>query len=413
MIAEFIALSQNGDTLPMSSYIGLDAFEQELQLLQINVSHKTTVPATDESLIEILREAIWRSDLIFILGGLGIGEKRVTYHVLSQGLTLPLVYHEDALANAQAYFAKQSEQPPALEEYSLLPQQSMVFENPYGPFPGSVLARKKQCIFTLPERPEELYPLLRNHILAFLSEYTDIPIAVKELSVWDVSVETLVLPELDPAAVTTCYPNSTNSLNVFARFVLRQDSNVNVDELSQVFLRALSEEHLVETPDQPLISQVADICAKSKTSVIGVEYGLEGLLMKTMAAEPQWRDGYLYDLEAINPNTRKKVFGISELLPSVEQAGQMAYAIRRIEGKGLGLALCPDASGSGAIAAVCDGHWILVKDCPEINQALSALALFVYRFMKARPDRPEGAIRYENVSKSKRFAWIRNRKKNR
>ena len=153
MIAEFIALSQNGDTLPMSSYIGLDAFEQELQLLQINVSHKTTVPATDESLIEILREAIWRSDLIFILGGLGIGEKRVTYHVLSQGLTLPLVYHEDALANAQAYFAKQSEQPPALEEYSLLPQQSMVFENPYGPFPGSVLARKKQWIFTLPERP--------------------------------------------------------------------------------------------------------------------------------------------------------------------------------------------------------------------------------------------------------------------
>ncbi|MCI8622404.1 MAG: hypothetical protein HFG26_01925 [Provencibacterium sp.] len=404
MIAEFIGLG-SGWIFEEAAYQGLNAFERELGLLQIKVSGKSKVENCCRELFYILRSAIQRSDIIFILGGLGTGDQRVTQHVLTTGLSIPLVRNQDAYQNASSYFTRQEKDQPFLEEYAGMPEGSIVFPNPNGPFTGSVLARKEQCIFSLPERPEELFPLLLDHVLPFLSDYVQVPLRTQSFSVWGAepaALEALFPSPAEERLITACYLTRQHPARALIRLTAFQDGATTLEAQAKELRSYLEQSFpgcIFEAEEGLSMEAIAALCRKKGLRITGAEYGTDGRLDKALHQTQKWLSCYAYDLDSVSSKVLTKVFELPASFQSMETArlaAHIACSARAIEGSGLGIALCAGGErAAGYTMAATDGTMLLYEEKLAPAQIPMAAALLLLRFTSMSPSILSGAVSCE------------------
>ncbi|GAE24328.1 molybdopterin binding motif [Halalkalibacter wakoensis JCM 9140] len=169
MNAELISV---GSELLLGQIVNTNAafLSQELAVLGVNVYYQTTVGDNDKRLTTTLEQAVSRSDLIILTGGLGPTKDDLTKETVAALVGKKLVHDEKSLHTIEAFFQKLNR--PMSEnnrKQALVIEGSQVLSNYYGMAPGMVVSTGNVKIVLLPGPPQEMKPMFTNELLPLLS----------------------------------------------------------------------------------------------------------------------------------------------------------------------------------------------------------------------------------------------------
>ena len=147
---------------------------RELAALGINLLHQSVVGDNGKRLSAALEEALERSDLVILTGGLGPTNDDLTKETVCRVMGVELMPDEEALTRMEAYFSRTGrEMPQNNKKQALVPADSTVFYNDYGTAPGAAVEKDGKCVIMLPGPPRELIPMFEGKVRPFLKKYSD------------------------------------------------------------------------------------------------------------------------------------------------------------------------------------------------------------------------------------------------
>ncbi|MBR2636370.1 MAG: competence/damage-inducible protein A [Oscillospiraceae bacterium] len=172
MIGEILCV---GTELLLGDIVNTNAafLSRQLAQLGIGVYHQTVVGDNPARLKQAVEEALGRSDLVIMTGGLGPTYDDITKEVTAAALGLPLVWNETAYERMQSYFARTGR---VLTEnnkkQAMAPEGSVVFQNDNGTAPGFAVERDGKTAILLPGPPSEMEPMFLRQVRPFLEGKT-------------------------------------------------------------------------------------------------------------------------------------------------------------------------------------------------------------------------------------------------
>ena len=136
--------------------------------LGIDLRIKTVVGDDRDDLATLLRQALERSDLVVMTGGLGPTDDDLTRDVVSEVLGLPMAVDETIVDRIRARFERRGlVMPDVNRRQGQVPRGAIVLDNPNGTAPGLFIdhnwdhdgPRGRRIVILLPGPPRELNPM--------------------------------------------------------------------------------------------------------------------------------------------------------------------------------------------------------------------------------------------------------------
>ena len=135
---------------------------EQLAALGIEVKAKAVVGDDRRWLGTVFAQALDRSDVVVLTGGLGPTDDDLTREVVAVALGLPLAEDESITALIQERFARRGMQMPQLNRrQAMVPRGAVVLPNPHGTAPGLAISVGEKVVVLLPGPPRELQPMLK------------------------------------------------------------------------------------------------------------------------------------------------------------------------------------------------------------------------------------------------------------
>ncbi len=139
----------------------------------VEVDYVSSVVGQEAQLEEVLRQAIERSGLIFVVGGVSSGDYDVTKKLLTRVLKKRLVLNYRILDTIKDQYTTQGEEMPRhAEKRALVPTDAEILTNEAGTVPGFLFTQADAHVVLLPGNSHELDVMLKQHILPRLDSKT-------------------------------------------------------------------------------------------------------------------------------------------------------------------------------------------------------------------------------------------------
>ena len=127
---------------------------------------QTSVSDDRAEMRAVVAEAMARSEVIIITGGLGPTSDDFTRDVVAELCGRKLLRDETVAAAITERFRKRGiHKPQSVDVQSMVPEGATVLPNPNGTAPGLCLEHQDRQLFLLPGPPRELKPMVENHVL--------------------------------------------------------------------------------------------------------------------------------------------------------------------------------------------------------------------------------------------------------
>lgn len=176
MFAEIITI---GDEILIGQIIDTNSayIATELNKIGVSVYQITSIQDNREHIIEALREAEKKADLIIITGGLGPTKDDITKHTLCEFTDDILVPNEQVLQHIEELFKKYISSPISNvnRQQAFVPSRAKVLHNAYGTAPGMWLKSENATIVSLPGVPFEMKSLLTKEVIPLVISSFDRP----------------------------------------------------------------------------------------------------------------------------------------------------------------------------------------------------------------------------------------------
>ena len=160
-----------------ASFIG-----SKLNDIGLNLKLVTTVADRKKDFSQVLKDAIKRSSVIIVTGGLGPTFDDITVETVSEILNIK-TYKDETVKNAICqYFKKRGIKNPTQnnERQAYIIEGAKILDNRFGTAPGQMLhfnylqddnKKIRKTIFLLPGPPKELHPMFDEYVLPFMRSY--------------------------------------------------------------------------------------------------------------------------------------------------------------------------------------------------------------------------------------------------
>jgi nicotinamide-nucleotide amidase len=143
------------------------------------VARQTSVADRGDQIIEIIREALGRADLVITTGGLGPTSDDITRDLIAELVGKKLVVDNEVVTRMEKYFAlRHKKAPERTKRQADVPDGATVFYNNHGTAPGLAIElnpnrlrpeRNKSWLILLPGPPRELRPMFDEYLVPFLA----------------------------------------------------------------------------------------------------------------------------------------------------------------------------------------------------------------------------------------------------
>jgi nicotinamide-nucleotide amidase len=144
---------------------------EKLNEIGIDVMLKTIVGDDEPRLLETIRDAVKRSDVVITTGGLGPTEDDITRQVSAKAVGRGVEYREDIESELQARFRRWGREMPEINKrQAYIIEGAEVLPNPNGSAPGMMLETDGKFLIVLPGPPRENQPMFETRVLPRLSE---------------------------------------------------------------------------------------------------------------------------------------------------------------------------------------------------------------------------------------------------
>ena len=142
-----------------------------LNSVGVEVRLKTIVGDDDARLEETIRDAMKRSGVVVITGGLGPTEDDITRKIAARALSRRLLLDDELLEEIKAKFLHWGRKMPDINaRQAMVIEGAEVLPNPNGTAPGMYVEHDARVLVLLPGPPREMKPMFESHVLAKFSE---------------------------------------------------------------------------------------------------------------------------------------------------------------------------------------------------------------------------------------------------
>ncbi len=173
MICEIVCV---GTEILLGDIVNTNAvyIAQRLALMGISVLRQSVVGDNNERLLEMLSQALDRSDIVITTGGLGPTVDDITRDRCCEVMGSKLVLNEKIKSQIEGYFKEKNiKMATSNLRQAYVPEDGVVFENHNGTAPGFAIEKNGKLIITLPGPPREMKPMFEENVVPLLKKYSD------------------------------------------------------------------------------------------------------------------------------------------------------------------------------------------------------------------------------------------------
>lgn len=180
VIAEVIAI---GTELLLGRTVDTHSAELGRILAAAGVDHlrRQTVGDNEDRLVEALRLALSRADVVLTIGGLGPTEDDVTRSAVARATDTELIEDPDLTAGLRS--RARGERPESYFRQAWIPRGARVVPNEAGTAAGLIVQRGSQWVVCLPGPSAEFVPMARGPVRTFLEALGEAPLRMHTLRV--------------------------------------------------------------------------------------------------------------------------------------------------------------------------------------------------------------------------------------
>jgi len=176
MLAEIITI---GDEILIGQIIDTNSafISKELNKIGVSVYQITSIQDDKVHILNALKEAEDRVDIIILTGGLGPTKDDITKLTLTEYFKDALVQNDEVLKHVEELFSKYITTPISdlNRKQALVPSRAKVLQNNYGTAPGMWLEKNNKVFVSLPGVPYEMKALISNEVIPRLQEKYHFP----------------------------------------------------------------------------------------------------------------------------------------------------------------------------------------------------------------------------------------------
>jgi nicotinamide-nucleotide amidase len=157
-----------GDELLIGQTINTNAawMGEELAAINMNVVQHTIISDDKLAIVNAIKLAHQRADVVIITGGLGPTKDDITKHTLCEYFNTELVHNEIALVNIQRIFKQRGRELSQLnKEQALLPKNAEMIANSNGTASGMWFKQNGKHLLSIPGVPYEMKAMMEEYIL--------------------------------------------------------------------------------------------------------------------------------------------------------------------------------------------------------------------------------------------------------
>lgn len=449
MDAEIISVGTElllGDIINTNSQF----LSRELAAYGINILYQTTVGDNAERLKGALEQALGRSELVLLTGGLGPTEDDLTRETVAAYFGLELKLDEESEKRIKDYFRSTGrEYTENNRKQAMLPVGCTIFKNDHGTAPGCAVEKDGKHVILLPGPPRELIPLFSEEVTLYLDQFSQQTIRSHTIGVFGLTESTVdgMLEDLMKGSNPTVAPYAKDG-----EVVLRVTAKASSEEEADALCAPLIEEIRLRLGDavygedeSSLQKTVVTLLKDKKMKIATAESCTAGLLSGRLTEVPGVSQVFECGIAAYSKEIKHQVLGVSEAVLaekgaiSPETAAAMAIGARKVGGADIGIGITGVAGPSSDEAkevgtvyvALADAERVWVKrvfaghgwseEREHIRYVATSHALdMARRYLQALPDVLEGGQIIEEVqsaadalpavedhsARNKKIAWI-------
>ncbi len=296
MKAEIIPV---GTEILLGNIIDIDSsfLANQLPLLGIDLYFISTVGDNQERLVDTLKQAWKRADLIITTGGLGPTQDDITREAIGELVSEELTVDEKLWQELQDLFSRYLREIPQsnIKQATIIPS-AQIIPNRMGTAPGWWVEKDDHIIIALPGPPDEMKLMWQEGILPKLKQRVTGEVIlsriIKTFRLAEAKVDELVahVSKLsNPTLATYIKPDG-----VYLRITAKAKEKTEAQRLisqSEEQIRSVLSSYIWGVDDDTLDSVIGELLRAKNLSLATMESCTEGLLCSTIASG---RESYTY-----------------------------------------------------------------------------------------------------------------------
>ena len=342
MIVEVLAV---GTELLLGQIVNGNAAAIGARLAEAGLDHHRQSVVGDNlaRVTAAVSDAAGRSDAVIITGGIGPTQDDLTREALCAAAGVPMEFSADYAAHLEELWrARGREMPESNLRQAEHPRGADLIENPKGTAPGLRLRIGSCWVFALPGVPEEMLPMLDQHVIPFLAAQSPAAVIVSRvLRTWGESESRVA--EL----VADLYESSANPTVAFlasgGEIKVRLTSRAADREAAAAVIAPVEAEvrrrlgALVFSADDATVERIVlEGCRERGWTLATAESATGGLVAAALTAVPGSSAVFRGGIVAYSAEAKSRVLGVDSGLVaafgmvSPETALAMATGARRV-----------------------------------------------------------------------------------
>ncbi len=302
--------------------------------------YQSVVGDNEERLLESIKTARKRSDIIILCGGLGPTEDDLTKETAAKSYGRKLIMDEESRLHIEQYFAKKGTQPTENNwKQALVPEGGRAIFNPNGTAPGIIMEEKDARLILLPGPPSELIPMFENDIFPYLKELTPSVIlskTVKICGIGESKVETMIADLIDAQSNPTIATYAKIG-EVHIRVTASGEDKKAARKLVKPIIQELKDRfgnYIYTTDESETLEQsVVDLLLANKLTVSCAESCTGGMLSSRLINVPGVSDVYKSGFVTYSNKSKRKLLGVRKSV--IDKYGAISAEAARDMAKGL------------------------------------------------------------------------------
>ena len=278
----------------------------------IDLYYASIVGDNHERFRETLKQALSRSDLVIITGGLGPTKGDITREVIAETLGEELEINPELRLNITNYFARSGNGMPEnnLKQASLIPSASAIM-NPLGTAPGWWVEKQGKIIISLPGPPNEMQPMWEKEILPKLEKMGKSVIVSRVLKTWGISeakLDQLVghyMSDSNPTLALYAKPDCIQ-IRITAKAANKSAAQEMILE-REAAIREILKENVWGVDNESLETVTGKLILNKGLTVAAVESFTGGFLTYTLTNLPESQQFFMGGIVALDAASRHKL----------------------------------------------------------------------------------------------------------
>ena len=327
-------------------------------------ARQVAVPDEREALVDALRQALRRCELLVTTGGLGPTFDDITMAAIAEAVQRPLVYVPPAAAAIRRFYTRRHRrlQRAALRQ-AYLPRGAVPLANPLGTAPGVWLPLDGSVLVALPGVPRELRAILERHVLPRLRRLAPGRLiegrTLRTIGIVELSIEAVLRRiRIPPSVSVGLYPHlRAVDIRLTATARSRREARRALAAV-EARLRTALGASVYGMDEETLEGVLGGLLARQRKTLAIAESCTGGLLAARITDVPGSSRYFLGAVVAYHNDVKRRCLGVPAATlarhgaVSAQTAKRMAEGARRLAGSDVGVAVTGIAGPAGGTPSV-------------------------------------------------------------